>query len=189
MPTLDLVSPGEHFKEKISNASKRLNIEVSSDIEFYLVTLMCDFIRPSENLSLDRPLALRLKEAIESRIEDRQRRLKLLGDTSLYLAGFFQDFFNKKTYDIDYYISMGSNAYLALSEESLRLKQTYKDLSNRFSHLVELVALIADSSPLKQDLNLLAIYDRWTRSGSERLRKILEDEGISPIEVNMNKAQ
>ena len=189
MQQLKLVSPGEHFKEKITNASKNLNLSISTDIEFYLVTLLCDFIKPSEELELDMPLAIRLKSAIESKAEDRTKKLKWLGDTSLYLAGFFQDFFNKKTYDVDYYITMGSSAYLNISEECDRNPKIYRDLSDKFSKLVEVVASVADDIPHKRDTNILATYDRWIKTKSPRLRKMLEQEGIRPIEVNVNKLQ
>ena len=189
MPPLELVSPGEHFKEKISTASKDLNLVISKDVEFYLVTLMCSFIKPKDGVEFDTPLALQLKAAAEAAPENRDSKLKWLGDTSLYLAGFFQDFFNKKTYDIKYYISMGSNAYLKLSETSKTSVNVYKDLAHKFDHLVEVVATVAEDIPATKDLNLLATYDRWTKTRSQRLRKILEEEGITPIEVNMSKIQ
>ena len=190
MAQLELVTPTEHFKEKLSVASRELNFHLSPDVEFYLVTLLCKFVNPTEALTLDRPLALQLKDAHESNNEARQKHLKHLGDTALYLAGYFQDFFNKKTYDISYYISMGSNAYLKLScEKNGTIERLYKELSDGFVRLVEVVAAISDEASTDKDVNILATYDRWTRTGSDRLRKLLEREGISPIDVNMNRVQ
>ena len=55
--------------------------------------------------------------------------------------------------------------------------------------MVDIVAQASDSTSLQQDKDLLIIYDRWNRSGSERLRSILEDKGIRPIRVPFKQAQ
>jgi len=118
-----------------------------------------------------------------------------MGDTSLYVDGYFQDYFNRKTFDIDYYINMGQSAYENLS--SLMKKRyadehfasVYHSLSERFNTLVDVVAEISDSpGNNRADDNLLAIYDRWNQTKSERLRRILEEAGIEPIETT-RKAQ
>lgn len=192
MTRLDLQSPIEYFKERIGEACSNLSHPLEDDLEFYLVNLLCEYIHPSKIKDIDTPLALQLKDALETEMEERRLRIyKMLGDTSLYLAGYFQGYFNRKVFDINYYISMGANAYLEASEveSTAHLASIYAELSQRFGNLVEIIATVADSCAMSDHKNLLALYDRWTRTGSERLRKKLEDEGITPIRINMNKAQ
>jgi hypothetical protein len=62
-------------------------------------------------------------------------------------------------------------------------------LAKNFSVVVDVVAQASDSSALQQDTTLLSLYDRWNRSGSERLRMILENKGIHPIKVPFKQAQ
>ena len=198
-----LINPTEFFREKVSSAIGNQKLELNEEIEFYLVNLLCEFINPEKINSvmeemnvLETPLALILKKALESPQQEEQIKLyKVLGDTSLYVSGYFQDFFNRKTYDIDYYITLGSNAYNNVSSlmrdgfKGNQFPQIYHSLSHNFPMLVEVLAEVADLLGNSENANLLALYDRWTKNQSERLRKKLEESGIEPIQVNMKVAQ
>jgi hypothetical protein len=54
---------------------------------------------------------------------------------------------------------------------------------------VEIVAQASDSTAMEKNEDLLVLYDRWNRSGSERLRLLLEEQGIQPIKVPYKQAQ
>ena len=66
-------SPVEFFREKIGSALRKQRIEIPTEVEYYLVTLMCDFIVP-EKLTissgcfdpLSTPVAFLYKEALEA---------------------------------------------------------------------------------------------------------------------------
>jgi hypothetical protein len=111
------------------------------------------------------------------------------------VSGFFQDYFNRKTFDINYYMTMGASAYeqaSSLTRGQTRddgLHETMDSLSRNFIQVVDVVAQASDSSAMQQDSSLLVLYDRWNRSGSERLRVLLEDKGIHPIRVPFRQAQ
>ena len=201
-PSNLVVHPQEFFREKVSLALAQQKVSVSQDIEYYLVTLLCDFITP-EKMSpekgkfklLESPLALVLGDALEAPPDKQLKLFKFIGDTSLYLSGYFQDFFNRKTYDLDYYISMGSGAYGQASNllrnigKDPSLSQVYRELADSFAVLVEVVAEVSDVLGSGCDENLLALYDRWTRNQSDRLRRKLEDSGITPLPVNPKTPQ
>lgn len=197
-----LMSPSEFFHGKITEASRHLNIELEDHVEFYLVNLLTSFVAPStktpenepaEDL-LTTPLAFLLKKAIEAPSDKQPYLYRRLGDASLYVSGFFQDYFNKKTFDISYYMNMGASAYDQASsltkgqQRDDRLHTTLISLSRKFSVIVDIVAQASDSTAMHHDKDLLAIYDRWNRSGSERLRGILEGRGIRPIRVPFKQA-
>ena len=196
---IECVNPQEYFKERISAAADTLKIDLDHQTEFYLVNLLCEFIAPDKSGDpedfFNMPLALMLKKAFESVPDERFRILKRLGDTSLYFAGFFQDYFNRKAFDITYYITMGSNAYDSISVlirdrfGNDQFASMYRDLATDFASLVEIVAQVSDDQPIKQDVNILATYDRWTKTNSDRLRKILLKSGIAPLPSNMKRMQ
>src|SRR5688572_23703950 len=102
-PQIDLmVRPQEFFRERVVEAKTQLKVEVPDEVEFYLVNLLCEFINPArietvagELSALDTPLAIMYKQAVEAPPSQRLRIYKYLGDTSLYISGFFQDFFNR----------------------------------------------------------------------------------------------
>ena len=174
--------PSEFFKERVRVALTNNNITVDNDVEFYLVTLLCNFIQPALDLQgrLDTPLALFLKEALESSDSyEQQARFKVLGDLSLYVSGYFQESFNRKTIDINYYIAIGSSAYQKVAK--LSAQSLYSKLAMSFPQLIEVVSEVSMIPGQDKPLDILATYDRWTRSHSQRLLKVLQDLGIDPI--------
>jgi hypothetical protein len=159
-----LISPKEYFRNIITKSAAKQNILLCEELEYYLVNLMCEFVEPhklSGNESklnfFETPLAFRLKEAIEAPPEKQFALYKSLGDTSLYMSGYFQDYFNSKTYDHNYYISMGAQAYSHIASISqTRHKDKdfctlYKKLSEQFPDMVDIMSLISEQNKLSQN--------------------------------------
>lgn len=192
---LDLdVKPQEFFREKVTEAVAKQKIQITDEVEFYLVNLLCEFIAPGKldtvagGLSaLETPLAIMLKQALEAPPATQLRIYKYLGDTSLYISGFFQDFFNRKAFDINYYMSLGSSAYQNVStlmrdhHSDEHFAEMYGALGAKFQTMVEIVAEVSEVPGNQQPLDILAVYDRWNRTNSERLRKKLNEQGIIPL--------
>ena len=201
-PQLQLVKPEEFFREKVSKAIVNQKVQIGDDLEFYLVNLLCEFIVPGkletlagEMSALETPLAIMLKEAMEAPPATRLKIFKYLGDTSLYFAGFFQDYFNRKTYDISYYIALGSSAYNNVSvlmrdhHGDDQFTVMYNGLADRFRDLVEVVAEVSETPGDTRPIDILAIYDRWNRNNSDRLRRMLNQVGITPVSVPFREKQ
>ncbi|RZA10560.1 MAG: hypothetical protein EOP10_34560 [Proteobacteria bacterium] len=192
MSQLSLLSPQDFFRTQVCEASKALAITLPSDIEFYLVNLLCEYIHPTamtldEENVLDKPLALMLAKAMESSPDHQIKALKRLGDTSLYVSGYFQDCFKRKAVDISYYIDMGSVAY----GHTAQLMKTYKNdnhfsqifslLSQEFKNLVAVITEVAETLLLSRSDDLLNTYIKWQNTQSVKLRRILEERGVSPV--------
>ena len=192
---LDLeIAPQQFFQEKITAAKTKNNITIDSDVEFYLVALLCDFIQPAQRSphlqQLDTPLALFLKETLEAPVHEQLSRFKILGDMSLYMCGYFQESFNRRVIDIDYYITIGSTAYRTTATRiSNSSRDVYEKLSHNFAQLVDIVAEVAVVPAQSHVVDILATYDRWTRSNSQRLLQILLELGIDPIKTNTRTPQ
>ena len=105
-----------------------------------------------------------------------------MGDSSLYLAGYFQTFFEQKSFDKSYYIAMGSEAYHKLSRilSDNHFKDVYENLAHEFRTLVKIIGSISEPNNSSDNKMLLEIYERWTKSQSEKLERILQSEGIEP---------
>lgn len=193
-----LVKPEEYFRDQVTEATGELRVKLEPQIEVYLVNLLCDFVDPANNPQntaadceaklLDQPLVLMLKDALEAPPAKKLRIFKSMGDVSLYVSGYFQDFFNRKAYDINYYITLGSDAYanvatlLRQKHGDQGLASIYHQLSQKFETLVDVVAQVSDSNGTHDNHNTLALYDRWSRLKSDRLRRLLEKRGINPID-------
>ena len=197
-----LVRPHEFFYEKVTQALANQQVRLSDEVEFYVVNLLCEFIVPGklETVTgqldaLATPLALMLKEAVEAPPAQKLRIFKYLGDTSLYYAGFFQDYFNRKAFNLDYYIDIGASAYSNVStimrdqHGDDQFTEIYSGLAEKFDTIVEVVAEVSETPGAAKPIDLLAIYDRWTRNHSDRLARLLNKAGITPIPMPVRDKQ
>jgi hypothetical protein len=180
---------GEFFRQEVSEAKDSLGIKLSDNAEFYIVNLLCDFSRREAAPSLgDEPLALLYKKALEATPAERVQLLKNLGDVALYIAGFFGEFIERSLVDVDYYISMGGNAYGNLSSlvggqrHGATFAELYLQLAKRFTEIVDLLNQISERARSENNGDLLKLYNRWARTGSQRIHKLLVERGLLPAE-------
>jgi hypothetical protein len=153
--------------------------------EFYLVNLLTGFLakerlfveQPDGTVTVE-PLALILLRAVGSDRRGRAAHLRRLGDTALFVSGFFGDSLARSLVDVDYYISMGERAYGALAE-SERGGNPYEELAGRFPEFVDLFAEIAELSDLHSNRGLVRLYERFLLTRSERVAKQLRDRGVA----------
>ena len=199
---VNLTSPQEFFHNELKSALEATKITISSDLEFYIVNLLCGFIVP-EKLSLadgdynplNTPLAILFEKAVEAPLDERMKILKSVGDTSLYVSGFFQDYFNKKTFSIDYFVSVGVSAYTNVSNISRIVSKNrhdpvlYGTLADNFAGIVEIVANMSDKLGEPKHTDILATYERWLDNKSDRLLNKLKEHGIIPIKSSSKDKQ
>jgi len=176
----------EFFRTRIHNAISYNGIETSEMAEFYVVNLLDQYREVSKLFSDEgdgpvlQPLALMLDEAERADTIARRMCLKKLGDTALYVAGFFTDHVHKSLVNLNYYISMGGSAYGTLStiERKRAIQELYYELATKFSILVKVIADVAPWSQHIDNQQLVRVYARWLESGDRRLEAILKREGI-----------
>lgn len=177
-------TPAEYFKDLVESAVARQRLEVGSLTSYYLVNLLCGFVRLERNGAAtldDEPLALRLAQALESGGVEQRARLRSLGDLSLFVSGFFSDSLNRKPVDVDYYVSMGEYAYGSLSRfEEASLASIFGELASKFCSMADVLADVSERSALTSNADLLRLYERWLRTGSRRDSQLLVEQGIVP---------
>ena len=179
----------EFFRAEVISATSQLGVQLGEAAEFYLVRLLSDFSgRNSGRAPSGEPLAFMYKKATESCAAEQVQRFKDLGDVALYVAGFFTDSIERSMVDVDYYICMGGTAYRSLSalvgaqHHGDQFAQLYSQLAVRFTDLVDVLNQISDRSfdKTQRDTDLLKLYDRYARTGSERMRRMLLGRGLLP---------
>ena len=185
------IEPDAFFQEKVSEAMSRQKVDTIKVAEFYLVDLLRRFMLASnlfqensqkENHKELDPLAILFLKAQSKEVEgtERIKILKKLGDTSLYISGFFGDSLNRKVIDLDYYREMGSIAYRSLSEtiKEDSFQELYQELHNKFSRFVDVLTEISQEMLVQNNQNLLRLYEMYVRTGSELARKQLAEKGL-----------
>ena len=178
-------TPEEYFKDLIEAALSRQHLHATAHTEYYLVHLLCRFVRPASRIAFaddtSEPLALRLQRALESGGVEQRERLRNLGDFSLFTSGFFSDSLIRKLVDIDYYVSMGEYAYGSLSRrDEEAFGEVFAELSRKFLGFVDVLSDVSEHTTLASNADLLRIYERWTRTGSRQAGHRLLERGILP---------
>jgi hypothetical protein len=181
-------SAREWFREMVAESLAHRRIRIQEATEFYLVNLLASFLE-KERLFVEEqdgsvhaePLALILLRALSADRRARAQGLRRLGDTALFVSGFFGDSLARSTVDVDYYISMGERAYGALrdTERGAGLDALYGELAERFPQFVDLFAEIAEMSQLRSNRGLLQLYERFLLTRSERVAQLLRERGVA----------
>lgn len=186
-PILVSQSPREWFREAVGEVLAVRRHPVSQEAEFYLVELLASRVagerppEPGDGPPQDEPLALLLLRAMAAERRQRAAHLKRLGDTSLFVSGFFGDSLARSAVDAGYYRAMGERAYGALAdgERSARLAGLYAELSRRFEALVDCLAEVAELSELESNRGLLRLYERFLLTRSQRVAEKLRARGVA----------
>ena len=171
----------EYFKEQVESAMARQHLQADHLTEYYLVNLLCRYVRPDyADREHGEPLAVRLARALQTGGSEQRARLRSLGDFSLFTAGFFSDSFNRRHVDVDYYVSMGEYAYGSLSRAEDALREVFAELARKFVGFSDVLADISERHALTSDNDLLRLYEKWLRTGSDRDGQRLIERGIVP---------
>jgi hypothetical protein len=177
--------PTEYFKELVESAVSRQQIRANELTTYYLVDLLCRFMRPDQRIPYcddpGEPLALRLRRALACGGLEQRARLRNLGDFSLFTSGFFPDSFRRRAVDVDYYVSMGEYAYGSLSRrEADAFGEVFSELAGKFVQYMDVLAEVSEHSGVRSSTDVLRLYEKWLRTGSPRDGQRLADRGILP---------
>ncbi|WP_186645743.1 hypothetical protein [Fluviispira vulneris] len=187
----------QFFHEKVVEAQERQRLRLTENVEFYIVNLLCEQVRMNESEDSENCLVLILKKALESSHVEKIALYKKLADTALYFSGFFQEYFNRKSFDIKYYVNMGESAYGELSHllkgkntYQETMSQIYQEMSKSFTKAVEILLDISEQTTHQDQIrSTLSIYDAWLNTASAKLEKELLARGVHPIKINSRKVQ
>jgi hypothetical protein len=184
-------SVSSFFHEVVEEAKLARGVDATDGATRYLVGLLVDFVHPDRRAgeALDRPLTLLLDEALHAAdAAERFQRLRTIGDGVLYGCGFFGDHFEARGVDPKYLHSLGTRAYGAAGS---MLRQgandtgpdLFEELARKFEAFVDVVGEVADATiamGTESSSGLLRVYERWLKTGSERLASALTSHGVMP---------
>jgi hypothetical protein len=174
-------SVDEFFHEVVQDALQTVHLTTTAPTEWYLVSLLGDFTRARIT---DQPLGMQLAEA-PTEPGERVRRLKQVGDTSLYVSGFFSESLGRKLVDADYYASIGSTAYSELASRlGGSLTEVYRELAARFPAFVEVLAEVRRRVDFATS-DITRLYEQWLRTRDAWVEKKLRSFGVlvDPVKV------
>ena len=199
-PVVTNTNVQEFFRDSVDKAVSNQNLEANENTLYYIVNLLTGFTQAEELFERTpegqdlKPLALLYADAISAETRAaKSKSLKRLGDTSLYLAGFFSNSLSRKVIDVDYYISMGGNAYSYLSETARSHSQSdvfqivFEELSKKFTRFVDVLGEVSEKTQINTNRDIVRLYEVWVRTGSPRTGDLLQKMGIQPLKKNVSK--
>jgi hypothetical protein len=186
-------SPQDYFLEVLEHAFQHLKLEASPLSKTYLVGLLQFYMFAKNLFTVDEKTGRYKRETLAELYlksqnlppTQKMELLKKLGDTSLYISGFFGDSLNRKVVDIDYYAEMGGTAYDSLARITGEI--VYKDLSQRFLGFVDALTYVSQQASLQSNGDLLRLYDRYVSTGSKLAEEQLREKGMLHSDLNKIK--
>lgn len=185
-------SVSHFFHEVVEDALRAQRVEATEAATRYLVALLTDYAHPDvrADATLDWPLTLLLDEAVHvADPAERFERLRTLGDGVLYGCGFFGDHFEARGVDPRYLRGLGTRAYgaagsiLRRGPEAKTAPDLFAELALNFDAFVGVFSDIADSTvamSIENSRGLVKAYERWLKTGSDRLASALTSHGLMP---------
>jgi len=157
------------FWEKLGTALRDQRVEADALTEHYLVQLLAAYATQQVD---DTPLALKLLSAQNAPPTERRRRLREVGDTSLFVSGFWSDSFARRVVDVDYYIGMGGTAYGELARTGAGwapdpFGDVYGELAENFGRFVQVLTVLSRyCAPASAPQDILRLYEKYRTTGS-----------------------
>jgi hypothetical protein len=198
-------SVSSFFFEVVEDSLRLRGVEATGGATHYLVELLADYAHPDQRAgeTLERPITLLLDEAVkETDPAERFERLRTIGDGVLYGCGFFGDHFDARGIDPKYLHGLGARAYGTASSmlrrgadgtspaspgRGRKLEEAgsdlFAELADNFAAFVAVVSDVADTTvamSTETARGLLKVYERWLKTGSERLANALTSRGVMP---------
>lgn len=184
----------EYFRDLVEDALDHQGLDLEDLTAYYVVQLLATFSRADatggDAVWSEAPLAIRLGRALETGGVRQRLLLRQVGDTSLFISGFFPDRLKRSLVDVHYYASLGGYAYGSLSRLSDEaLAPVFEELADRFDALVDVLGEVSEKSSLSSPHDLLRLYERWLRTGSPRSGQRLIAHGVIPTAAGSSRIQ
>jgi hypothetical protein len=177
-------SPAEFFREHVEAACVRQRLPISAPASFYVVNMLSGFARVAETHAdasdARDALGLRLARALNAGGHARRQHLQDVGDTSLFIAGFFSDSLRRRLVDVDYYRLVGGRAYSSLGALDAARAEIFAELAEHFVWFVDILAEVSERTSIASDQDVLRLYEKWLLTGSRRSGELLAERGIVP---------
>ena len=172
-----------YFRDEVDLACKQEGLPAGSPAQPYLVRLLAAYAaQPIE----DRPLGLKLLNALGASPRERRAHLREVGDTSLFVCGFWGESLGRGLVDVDYYVDLGEMAYRELAHDApapaadgTRVRGVFGELAHNFSRFVEVLMTISRRTARgRSPADLVRLYERWLRTKSSWAARRLAEEGV-----------
>ena len=176
-----------YFRETLTTSLTKRGVSLSETAQAYIVNLLTEFARSDHAFAGvdrgDKPVMVELMaRAQESDPHEAVRLYKHMGDSSLYLSGFFPGHVERGVVSVDYYVSVGGSAYGAVARlvrpSAAGSSALFAELADRFRELVELLcamSLHGERTRRLDDHEVLSLVDRYRNASTAAEQREVAD--------------
>ena len=171
------------FHDEVDRAFRDEGLRSGTLVEHYIVQLLAAYA--GQRIE-DTPIALRMMKANEAPPPQRRRELRQIGDTSLYVSGFWSEHLASGPVDVDYYIGMGGSAYGELARGGPGwtgdpFSPVFEELAMNFVRFVSALALVSRRMAFPaSNQDVVRLYRRWQETKSQTAAARLAALGVVP---------
>lgn len=157
-----------YFYKELHELSKNSTPQLPAEAIHYISLVMEQFevsenyFEKIEGKFREKVLGMKLLEVNSLPPSQAKRSLKDVGDTALFLCGFFSESLNRKIIDERYYHDVGKMAYDRLDSivpTVYEVTSFYKIISTNFDMLTILINLVSKKSKLSNEMNSYFLID------------------------------
>lgn len=157
----------------IKDAEQNSNINLTEDLESYLVFLL---VRFSTYGNIAKTIAaLEFLHSLNLTGRRQRDQLQELGDKCLLISGLFPGRAVHRCVRISYFVNLGQNAYVKLAELSHNsLSDFYKKLGHHFVQLMDVLHTMREMKDAAAGLTVLQAEELWSDLRSQHAKAILQ---------------
>jgi hypothetical protein len=171
------------FRDEVDRALRDQGLTSGTLVEHYLVQLLTGY---AAQPIAEQPLGLKMLAATDAPPRERRAQLREVGDTSLYVSGFWADSIDERWVGLDYYIELGGCAYGELARGGPGwtgdpFGDVFGELASKFPQFVEVLERVSRrTNRCVNNQDVLKLYRRWQRTRSHWTESRLAALGVVP---------
>lgn len=149
------------FYDQLTEVNKKYSAPLPRETIYYSSLVMDHFGESGKYFELneegkvrEKTLGVKLLESTNLTKTTQKSTLKDVGDTALFLCGYFSDSLNRKIVDLGYYQEIGQIAYRRLDSmvpSAYEVPSFFEKLSYKFSSLAELMNIVSRKNQASSD--------------------------------------
>lgn len=168
-----------YFREVLERAVANQRLHTTVQTTSYLVSLLSEF---AAQPICNEALGLKMLESLAASSAERVAVLKEVGDTSLFVSGYFPESLNTTTFDVDYYVGIGQVAYGELGKiigrSGSSAGSVFDELAAKFRAFVEVLSEISADGAASSPKEMLRLYERYLQTGNRSAARLLRTQGV-----------
>lgn len=173
----------DYFHQHVENARGDAGVTLTDDTALYISQLLVDRARTDTPRPSETTLAELHGRAAHATPSEKARTYRELGDRALYAVGYFEESLDRQIVSRHYYIGMGRAAYLQVDHVFKRwyadaFGAVFQELADQFVGCMRILAAVRGAQAETDPVELMQMYERWERTGSETLAVRLRAAGM-----------